>query len=68
MGHLLSTILISISVNLDSFAIGIAYGVKKIKIGLLSNLAIATVTTLTNDAASSAESVGTAISSAADVI
>jgi len=46
MGHLLSTILISISVNLDSFAIGIAYGVKKIKIGLPSNLAIATVTTL----------------------
>jgi len=46
MGHLLSTVLISISVNLDCFAISLAYGVKKIKIGIYSNLAIAGVTTL----------------------
>jgi len=46
MGHLLSSLFISISVNLDSFAIGIAYGVKRIRIGILSNLVIATVTTL----------------------
>ena len=46
MGHLLSSLFISISVNLDSFAIGIAYGVKKIRIGMLSNLVIAIISTL----------------------
>jgi len=43
MGHLLSAILLAISSNVDNFAVGIAYGVKKLKIGFLSNLAIAVV-------------------------
>jgi putative Mn2+ efflux pump MntP len=46
MGHLLSSILLAISSNVDNFAIGIAYGVKKLKIGFLSNLSIAVVSAL----------------------
>lgn len=41
MGHLLSAIFLAISSNVDNFAIGIAYGVKKIKIGTSGNLIIA---------------------------
>jgi len=43
VGHLLSSFFLSISSNVDNFALGIAYGVKKIKIGLFSNLVIAVV-------------------------
>ena len=41
--HLLSSFLLSISCNVDNFAVGIAYGVKKIRICILSNLVIACV-------------------------
>jgi putative sporulation protein YtaF len=41
MGHLLSSILLAISSNVDNFAIGVAYGVKRIRIGIFSNLIIA---------------------------
>ncbi|WP_428817241.1 sporulation membrane protein YtaF [Clostridium butyricum] len=46
MAVFLSALLYSLSSNLDNLVIGIAYGVKKIKIGLLSNLIIATVTSI----------------------
>ncbi|QSZ26418.1 sporulation membrane protein YtaF [Aceticella autotrophica] len=38
-------ILYSISANIDNFVVGIAYGIKKIKIGFYSNLLIAVVST-----------------------
>ncbi|MEH2336361.1 sporulation membrane protein YtaF [Nostoc sp.] len=41
MGYLVSSFFISFSSNIDNFAVGIAYGAKKIKIGILSNLNIA---------------------------
>jgi len=44
--HLLSSFMISISSNFDNFAVGIAYGVKKIRIGMLANLLIALVSAL----------------------
>lgn len=43
MGHLLSSFFLAISSNVDNFAVGVAYGVKKIKIGILSNLVIAVI-------------------------
>ncbi|GEQ21531.1 sporulation protein [Clostridium butyricum] len=46
MAVFLSDLLYSLSSNLDNLVIGIAYGVKKIKIGLISNLIIATVTSI----------------------
>lgn len=46
MQHLLSSFLLSIACNVDNFTIGIAYGVKKIRIGILSNLLIAFVSGL----------------------
>ena len=46
MAVFLSALLYSLSSNLDNLVIGIAYGVKKIKIGLISNLIIATVTSI----------------------
>lgn len=46
MAVFLSALLYSLSCNLDNLVIGIAYGVKKIKIGLISNLIIATVTSI----------------------
>lgn len=45
MTNLFTAILFSISSNLDNIVIGIAYGIKKIKIGLLSNLLVAIITT-----------------------
>mgnify|MGYP000876367951 CR=1 FL=1 len=42
--HLLSTLLFAFSANIDNFTIGIAYGIKKIKICWLNNLLIACVT------------------------
>ena len=41
--QLLSPILFVISANIDNFAVGIAYGIKKIKIGILSSLIIAVI-------------------------
>jgi len=44
MALIVSALLFSLSSNLDNVAIGIAYGIKKIKIGIIANLIIATVT------------------------
>lgn len=44
MALLLSALLFSLSSNLDNIVVGIAYGIKKIKIGLIANLIIAIVT------------------------
>lgn len=44
--HLFSTFLFCISANLDNIVIGIAYGIKKIKIQLLPNLCIALITSI----------------------
>jgi putative Mn2+ efflux pump MntP len=44
--HLFSIALISISSNTDSFAVAIAYGIKKVKITILANLSIAIVSSL----------------------
>ena len=46
MAVFLSDLLYSLSSNLDNLVIGIAYGVKKIKIGITPNLIIATVTSI----------------------
>jgi len=43
MGHLLSSLLLAISANIDNLAVGVAYGVKKLKISFSSNLLIAIV-------------------------
>lgn len=45
MTHVLSAFLLSISSNVDAFAVAIAYGVKKLRIGIWSNLLIALVST-----------------------
>lgn len=42
--YLISVILLAIASNIDNLAVAIAYGVKKIKIGSLSNLVISLVT------------------------
>ena len=42
--HLISSFLFAFSANIDNFTVGIAYGIKKIKISLLSNLLIALIT------------------------
>lgn len=44
MGLILSALLFSISSNLDNIVIGIAYGIKKIRIGIIANLIIAVIT------------------------
>jgi len=41
--HVISSLLFSISANIDNFTVAIAYGLKKIRIGILSNLLIALV-------------------------
>lgn len=46
MGHILSSILFAISANLDNFTVGIAYGVKNMKIPKSSNLLIAIVSAI----------------------
>ncbi|AUB43915.1 Putative Mn2+ efflux pump MntP (plasmid) [Nostoc flagelliforme CCNUN1] len=38
--HILSALLLAIAVNVDNFAVGIAYGIKKLQIGWLTNLFI----------------------------
>lgn len=45
MALILSALLFSISSNLDNVVVGIAYGIKKIRIGVIPNLIIAIVTT-----------------------
>lgn len=41
--HFLSPALFVISANIDSFAVGVAYGIKKIKIGVLSSILISLI-------------------------
>lgn len=41
--HILSPLLFAISANTDNFVVGLSYGIKKIKIGLVSNLLIALI-------------------------
>lgn len=41
--HILSSFLFGISANIDNFTVGIAYGIKKIRIGIFSNLLIAII-------------------------
>ncbi|MBO3459273.1 sporulation membrane protein YtaF [Aetokthonos hydrillicola Thurmond2011] len=44
--HLLSSVFLALSSNVDNFAIGIAYGVKRIKIGISGNFIIAIFSSL----------------------
>ena len=44
MALILSALLFSLSSNLDNIVIGLAYGIKKIKIGVIPNIVIATIT------------------------
>ncbi|MDT8715988.1 sporulation membrane protein YtaF [Clostridium sp. 19966] len=44
--HILSIILFALTSNIDNFTVGIAYGIKKIKVGTISNLLIAFITAL----------------------
>ena len=46
MGFILSALSFSLSSNLDNVVVGIAYGIKKVKIGIIANLIIALVTSL----------------------
>lgn len=46
MGVLLSALIFSLSSNLDNIVVGMAYGIKKIRIGFLSNLIIAILTSV----------------------
>ncbi|PJI10527.1 MULTISPECIES: manganese efflux pump [Clostridium] len=46
MGLVISAILFSLASNLDNVVIGIAYGIKKIKINMAANLIIAVVTSV----------------------
>ena len=43
---LIASLLFAISANIDNFSVGISYGMKKIKIGLLSNFFIAAISAL----------------------
>jgi putative sporulation protein YtaF len=44
MALLLSALLFSLSSNLDNVVVGIAYGIKKINVGIIANLLIAIIT------------------------
>jgi putative sporulation protein YtaF len=46
MALILSALLFSFSSNLDNLVVGIAYGIKKTKIGTIANLVIAVVTSI----------------------
>ena len=46
MTHLLSSFVLCFSSNVDNFAVAVAYGVKKLRIGILSNCLIALVSAL----------------------
>ncbi len=41
--HFISVVLLAIASNIDNFAVGLAYGSKKLKIGVLTNLFIALI-------------------------
>ena len=41
--HILSSLLFAFSANIDNFVVGLSYGIKKIKIGFMSNLLIALI-------------------------
>lgn len=43
---LLASLLFAVSANVDNFSVGISYGIKKIRIGYLSNLLIAAISAL----------------------
>lgn len=51
--HLISALLLAISANVDNLAVGIAYGFKKIRIGLSTNLFIAFISALSTYLATS---------------
>lgn len=44
--HIISSIILAFSASIDSLIIGLAYGIKRIKIGFISNIIIAIVVTL----------------------
>lgn len=44
--HIVSTLLFAISANADNLAVGLSYGIKKIRIGWVSNLLIAIISLL----------------------
>lgn len=44
--HLLSELLLSLSSNVDNLAVGLAYGIKKLRINLLTNLFIAFISAI----------------------
>jgi len=46
MALILSALSFSLSSNLDNVVVGIAYGIKKVKIGIIANLIIALVTSI----------------------
>jgi len=43
MGHVFSSLLLALSANVDNLAVGVAYGVKKLRISFLANLLIAMI-------------------------
>ncbi|MBW4597201.1 MAG: sporulation membrane protein YtaF [Brasilonema angustatum HA4187-MV1] len=43
MGHAFSSLLLALSANVDNLAVGVAYGVKRLRISFLANLLIAVV-------------------------
>ncbi len=44
--HILSSVIISVSSNIDGFAVAVAYGIKKVRISLPANLLIAIISSL----------------------
>ena len=44
--HILSVVLLCIAANLDNLSIGLAYGIRKVRIPLLSNLVISSLSGL----------------------
>jgi putative sporulation protein YtaF len=44
--HIFSTLLFALTANIDNFTVGIAYGVKKIKINIFSNMLIAAISSI----------------------
>jgi len=50
--HLLSIILLGIAANLDNLGIGLAYGIRRVKISLVSNLIIALLSGIATSLAS----------------
>ena len=44
--HILSSVIISVSSNIDEFAVAVAYGIKKVRISSSANLLIAIISSL----------------------